>query len=149
MDSTRLYKVSVPVMSEHDEQVAVIDWLFQQSAKYPELDLTFAVPNGAMLGGGKIGAIRANVLKAEGMRPGAPDLVIPSARGGYFGVFLEMKTKTGKLSENQEQFIVEAEKQGYMCFVAYGADEAIEMLEGYLKKPYTQEIFKKLVRERK
>jgi hypothetical protein len=135
-------------VSEHDEQVAVVDWLFLQSPKYPELDLVFAVPNGAMLGGGRIGAIRANALKAEGMRPGAPDLVIPSARGGYFGVFLEMKTKKGKLSENQEQFIVQAEKQGYMCFVAYGAEEAIEMLEGYLKKPYTKDIFEVMFRER-
>lgn len=144
-----VYKPPTTKKTEHDEQVAVIDWIFLQSAKHPELDLTFAVPNGAMLGGGRIGAIRANTLKAEGLRPGAPDLVIPSARGGYFGVFLEMKTKTGKLSENQEQFIVNAEKQGYMCFVAYGADEAIEMLEGYLKKPYTQDIIKSMLEKGK
>lgn len=135
-------------LTEHDEQVAVVDWLFLQSAKYPELDLAFAVPNGSMLGGGRVGAIRANRLKSEGLRPGTPDLMIPSARGGYFGVFLEMKTKTGKLSENQEQFITKAEKYGYMCFVAYGADEAIEMLEGYLKKPYTQDLMKAMVKER-
>jgi len=114
-----------------------MDWIFRNIRDYPELDLTFAVPNGAMLGGGRIGAIRANSLKAEGMRPGAPDLVIPSPRGGYFGLFIEMKTKSGRLSDNQEEFIVEAEKYGYQCFVAYGSDEAIEFLEIYLSKPYT------------
>ena len=107
-------------------------------AKYPELDLAFAVPNGAAMGGGKVGAIRANTLKAEGLRPGTPDLVIPSPRGGYFGVFLEMKTKTGKLSENQSQFLEQAKKYGYYCVVAYGADEAIQHLESYLNKPYTK-----------
>ena len=55
-------------MSEHAEQVAVIDWCFRHMSKYPELDLIFAIPNGAMLGGGKIGAIRMNSLKAEGSK---------------------------------------------------------------------------------
>ena len=125
-------------MSEHDEQVAVMDWIFRNLRDYPELDLVFSVPNGAMMGGGRQGAIRANILKAEGMRPGTPDLVIPSPRGGYFGMFLEMKTKKGKLSENQEQFIDQAKYYGYHCVVAYGADEAIEYLKEYLSQPYTQ-----------
>lgn len=125
-------------VSEHAEQVAVVDWIFMNVGKYPELDLAFAVPNGAPLGGGKLGAIRANALKAEGLRPGTPDLVIPSPRGGYFGLFIEMKARKGTLSENQEQFLAQAERYGYMCFVAYGADEAIEFLEKYLNEPYTQ-----------
>jgi len=123
--------------SEHAEQVAVVDWIQNHISKYPELDLSFAPQNGAMMGGGRIGAIRANSAKAAGMRPGVPDLVIPSPRGGKFGLFIEMKTKIGRLHENQEQFIVQAEKYGYLCFVAYGADEAIDFLEKYLSQPYT------------
>ncbi len=125
------------MMTEHDEQVAVIDWTFSQLSRWPELDLLFAIPNGAMLGGGKIGAIRANALKAEGLRPGACDLMLPVARGGQLGAFIEMKTEIGRLSENQQQFISAVEKQGYICFVAYGAGEAIEFLDDYLSQPPT------------
>ena len=81
--------------------------------------------------------MRMNYLKAEGLRPGVCDLFLPVARGGFFGCYLEMKTKTGKLSENQKEFIAAVEKQGYLCCVAYGADEAIEFLERYLQMPPT------------
>lgn len=120
-------------MSEHDEQVAVIDWCFANLAQYPSLDLLFAIPNGAMLGGGRIGAIRMNALKAEGLRPGVSDLFLPVARHGYHGMFVEMKTLTGKPSENQKEFIVAVEAQGYFATVCKGADEAIKTIEWYVK----------------
>lgn len=127
--------------SEHDEQVCVIDWCFVNSVKWPELDLIFAVPNGARLASGRdnrTAAIRMNLLKAEGLRPGASDLVLPSARGGYFGLFLEMKSGSGELSENQKQFLEGIERFGYFGAVAYGADEAIEILQHYLEQPRTE-----------
>ena len=120
-------------MTEHAEQVAVIDWCMMNLRQYPELDLLFAVPNGAMLGGGKIGAIRMNALKAEGLRPGVPDLFLPVARHMCHGLFIEMKTSSGRLSENQTEYIAAVEKQGYFCAVCHGADEAIETLEWYMK----------------
>ena len=119
-------------MSEHNEQVTVIDWCFAMTRIYPGLDLIFAIPNGAMLGGGRVGAIRANSLKAEGMRPGVCDLFLPVARGKWHGFFGEMKTATGKLSENQIEFIAGVEEQGFYTVVAYGADEMIEQLKYYL-----------------
>jgi hypothetical protein len=121
-------------VSEHDEQVKVINWCFDMTRHYPELDLIFAIPNGAMLGGGKVGAIRANSLKAEGMRPGVCDLFLPVARGKWHGMFIEMKTQIGKLSENQEQFIAGVKAQGYYTAVCYGASEAIEQLSYYLQE---------------
>ena len=119
-------------LSEHDEQVSVINWCFNHTVYHPELDLIFAIPNGAMLGGGRIGAIRANALKAEGMRPGVCDLFLPVARGKWHGMFIEMKTKIGKLSENQKEFIAGVEAQGYFTVVCYGADEAQEQLNYYI-----------------
>jgi hypothetical protein len=120
-------------VSEHSEQVAVIDWCFDNIGKYPELDLIFAIPNGAMLGGGRVGAIRANYLKAEGMRPGVADLMLPVPRGKYHGAFFELKTLTGKLSENQEQFICRVEEQGYFAPVCWSADDTIDNLQWYLE----------------
>lgn len=120
--------------SEHEEQVAVIDWCFANTAKHPELDLIFAIPNGAMLGGGRIGAIRANALKAEGLRPGVCDLFLPVARHDYHGLFIEMKTKKGTVSESQHEFITAVEGQGYFATVCKGADEAISTLEWYINE---------------
>ena len=120
-------------MSEHDEQVAIIDWCFAQTAKHPCLDLIFAIPNGAMLGGGKIGAIRMNALKAEGLRPGVSDLFLPAARHDFHGLFIELKTTAGKPSDNQLEFIANVSKQGYYAIVCYGADEAIDVLKWYLE----------------
>ena len=113
--------------SEHSEQSTVIDWTFMMMGKYPELDLIFAVPNGA-----STGPIGKNSLKREGLRPGVCDLFLPCARGGFHGMFIEMKAHSGKLSENQEQFIAAVEKQGYYTAVCWGAQEAINQLEYYL-----------------
>ena len=109
-------------------------------AKWPELDLVYSSAYGAPLGGGKIGGIRMNFLKAEGLKPGVCDLFASFARGGYFGAYIELKTKTGKLSENQKEFIAAVEKQGYLCCVAYDTDQAIEFLEYYLSLPPTKGI---------
>jgi hypothetical protein len=125
-------------MSEHDEQKALIDWCFYHLAQYPELDLIHAIPNGVMLGGGKVGAMRMNMLKAEGLRPGVCDLFLPCARGGYFGLYIEMKDYSGRLSDNQKEFIAGVEKQGFLCYVPYGANEAISLLQKYLDMPKTK-----------
>lgn len=133
-------------MSEHSEQAAFIDWCAWNMRKYPELDLLFAIPNGVPLSDYRgsrahqnmIAGKRMNMLKAEGFRPGVCDLFFPAARGGYHGMFIEMKTKTGRLSENQKEFIAGVEKQGYICYVTHGADEAIACMELYLAIPKTK-----------
>ena len=119
-------------MSEHDEQVAVINWCFEHVYQYPELDLIFAIPNGAMLGGGRIGAIRMNALKAEGLRPGVCDLFLPAARGVWHGMFVEMKTLTGTLHPNQQEFISAVTLEGYYVAVCYGVEKTVKSLEFYL-----------------
>ena len=121
-------------MSEHAEQVAVIYWCFHNTANHPELDLIFAIPNGAMLGGGRIGAIRMHALKAEGLRPGVSDLFLPAAHKGFHGLFIELKTHKGTPSDNQLEFIANVSKQGYYAIVCYGASEAIDILEWYVGK---------------
>ena len=120
-------------MTEHDEQRAVIDWRDLHLRQYPELDLLYSNLNGAMMGGGRIGGIRANREKAAGMRPGVSDLFMPVARHGYHGIYIEMKTYKGTPSENQLEFINAVSEQGYYAIVCYGADEAIEILEWYVE----------------
>ena len=117
-------------MNEHNEQVLVVEYLHYV---YPNA-LFFSVPNGAMMGGGKAGAIRMNLLKREGLLPGVSDLIIFEPRGGYSAMFLEMKRADGGsgASENQLWFLDQVRQRGGYGFVANGADEAIEQIGLYL-----------------
>ena len=102
--------------------------------QYPNV-LYHANINGAWLAGNKGQRIgQVNKLKAEGMLPGVSDIFIAEPRGGYHGCYLEMKQRGGRLSENQEWFIAEAEKRGYFTAVAFnGFDDARAIVETYLE----------------
>lgn len=118
-------------MSEHTEQAAVCDWLDHY---YPNV-LYWANINGAWLAGSRQQRImQVNKLKAEGYLPGVADLTIAEPRGGYHGMFLEMKTITGSLSENQEWFLAQVRERGYYAVTAYGYDEAVQYLTDYLAR---------------
>jgi hypothetical protein len=115
---------------EHSEQVAVVAYL---QMSYPDV-LFWATPNGAMMGGGRAGAIRMNALKAEGLLPGVSDLIIFEPRGGYSAMFLEMKRADGGsgASDNQLWFIRQVEQRGAFGIVCNGYDEAQVVIDDYL-----------------
>jgi hypothetical protein len=103
-------------IKEHDEQVLLVKWLEAKGIRF------FAVPNG-----GERNIIVATRLKAEGVRSGAPDLIVfmPKVTVG-----LELKTKNGKVSENQKDWLSFLyDRPGWTSFCAFGVDEAIEFLE--------------------
>lgn len=115
--------------SEHDEQVSLFQWAAMQHGKYPELALMFAVPNGGLRN-----ATVAAKLKAEGVKPGVPDIFLPVARGGYHGLFIEMKRiRGGKLSTEQALWITELLEQRYAVYKCEGWVKAKECIEQYLK----------------
>jgi hypothetical protein len=131
-------------MSEHGEQVAVFQWASMSKSSYPELALLFSVPNGAKLPyttdkrGQRISR-QAMILKAEGMRPGVPDMVLPVARRGYHGLFIELKHGKNKPSPEQVAWICELRAQGYYAVVCYEAEAAIQTLRDYLDGKLQQE----------
>lgn len=109
-------------MSEHDEQVAVVQWCELHCVP------VFAIPNG-----GVRHKRTACILKAEGVRAGVPDLFVPVARGGYHGLFIEMKDVNGRPPrKSQMEWLVELNAQGYAAYWARGADSAIGLLQRYL-----------------
>ena len=114
-------------MTEHDEQAAVITWAAFNEGRYPELQLLYAIPNA---GKRSIGAAR--YMQAEGMKSGIPDLCLCCARHGYHGLYIEMKVRGGKLTDNQKRYITLLQEQDYLAIVAWGADEAIKIIEEYL-----------------
>lgn len=122
---------------EHGEQAAVMQWAMTQEGQYPELRLLHAIPNGAKLpyARNKKGvrySREAGKLIDEGLKSGVPDLSLPVGRGGYFGLYIEMKVKPNKPTQAQEAFIQALNDQGYLAVVRYGADEAIGTLTNYL-----------------
>lgn len=60
---------------EHRAQVGLFQMAELAAHRYPELRLLFAVPNGA-----RTSQAVAGKLKAEGLKKGVPDLVLPTAR---------------------------------------------------------------------
>lgn len=127
--------------SEHDIQSALIDWANLSIGRYPELEWLYANINGIPL----LGSVqqRARVIhhmKAEGLKPGVSDLFLPCARGGYFGLYMELKKKGGRVREGQAEFLAFASRQGYFDAVSYSYEEAVQVLEWYLSQPRTEVV---------
>lgn len=77
-------------------------------------------------------------LKREGVKSGVPDLCLAVARGGYHGLYIEMKRKGQTTSDNQKKWIAGLKVQGYEVSVAYSCEEAIEVIKSYLDKKIEQ-----------
>jgi hypothetical protein len=112
--------------NEHEEQCDLCDWLDSRRVRY------FAVPNGVVFGGMSrlaIAKYRA-YLRAEGLKPGAPDLVIVDpAPGCRAPVCVEMKAIGGQVSDAQMAFLDEMKARGWKVILAYGRDDAVRKLE--------------------
>ena len=115
--------------TEHAQQVALFAWMAlpDQQSKYPELKLCFAIPNG-----GERNKIVAGNLKAEGVKAGVLDIFLPVSRGGFHGLFLEMKVGKNRTTPEQKEFQTAVEIQGYATLVCYSWVEAALGIERYL-----------------
>jgi len=114
--------------TEHKHQVALFLWTAYQSRRWPELNLLFAIPNG-----GARDKITGQRLKAEGVKAGVPDMLLPVARGPYHGFFIELKAPDGSPSDKQEQWVEDLRAQGYKAEVIYGWMDARDGLIAYLE----------------
>ena len=114
--------------TEEEEQTVVMHWAAMLAGRWPELRLLFHIPNG-----GKRSKSEAVRFRAAGVRSGVPDLFLPCSRGGYHGLWIEMKAIGGRGSQEQEKWRKDLLGQGYMHEVCYGADAAIETIEKYMQ----------------
>lgn len=96
----------------------------------------FSIPNGAHYAGNKTKRIaQSKKLKREGLKPGVSDIFLMVARGGYHGLFIELKDikKTEKdVSDTQWEHIYAAREEGYKAEYAIGAEEAIKIIDQYM-----------------
>jgi len=71
-------------------------------------------------------------MKREGVLSGVSDVMLPVARNGWHGLYVELKVKGNTTSPSQKWWIAEMYKQGYLAVVCFGWVEAKDALEGYL-----------------
>ena len=114
-------------LTEHQEQVALFKWAHYAQAAMPELRLLHAMPNG-----GHRNKITAAKLKAEGVKPGVPDICLPVARGKYHGLYIELKTRQGKLSSRQQTWLADLNGQGFKALLCWSWTSARQEIEHYL-----------------
>ena len=113
---------------ESDHQIALFVWAKLMQAQHPELSLLHAIGNG-----GKRNLIEAVRMKREGVKAGVSDVFLPVARGKFHGLYIELKVKGGKLSDDQKWWLSETTKQGYHSVVCVGWVEASEVIKRYLE----------------
>jgi hypothetical protein len=119
--------------SEHAHQSALFQWIAiapEGAKRRPELNLLFAIPNG----GDRRPSVGAK-MRAEGVKPGVPDLFLPVCRDGRAGLFIEMKAGNNAPSEKQKIWHLALMLQGYRVVVAYSWEEARDLLLEYLEQP--------------
>jgi len=114
--------------TESAHQSQVIEWSrwAYKTGKYPMLNMLHCSLNGV-----KLSATQARIAKAQGMLSGVPDLFLPVPRGCFHGLYIEMKSEKGRLTDNQKWFLSNAESLGYKTVVCYSANEAIEKIKEY------------------
>ncbi len=121
--------------SESGEQTALFAWAALEGQNVPELKLMFAIPNG-----GKRDKITGARMKAEGVKPGVPDVFLPIPRGKWHGLFIELKRMgdkeakraKGTASGKQLEWKDSLQAQGYGVAICVGWQAATEVIKQYL-----------------
>lgn len=118
-------------MNKHQEDYEQT-LIFQWSAYFPVLRWMFHPPNG-----GKRSPREASRLKAQGVKSGVADILLPLPMDGFHGLWIELKRRKqdgpSKVSPKQKKFLRDMAEKGYRCEVCYGANEAIKVITEYAK----------------
>lgn len=104
----------------------VLPFIYEQ---YPGLDLIFHIPNQR----GSRSAQDNARLKRMGVKAGIPDFFLPVRKGKYHGLFIEIKSQKGKLSDTQKEVISKINEQGYAVQVVKSVDDFLSMIDEYYK----------------
>ncbi len=115
-------------MKEYELQKSIIEYIKMQ----------YNVLYCASAGGLRTSITQAKRMKATGYVAGFPDLAIFEPNGEYHGLFLEVKTKKGRVSASQLAWIKKLNERNYRAVVVYSFDEAKREIDDYLtiKKNY-------------
>lgn len=115
---------------ELSEQIAVVRWFYHQ---HPS-DVLIVSANG-----GSRNVLEAANLKRSGVRKGVPDIFLPVARHGFYGLFIELKRThregeaKARVSLEQKEMIQYLSDQGYYALVCFGFESAVDTIRQYMK----------------
>lgn len=107
---------------EDDMQINCVMWFKYQ---YPE-HLIHHSPNG-----GRRDAREGSRFKKMGVLSGFPDIIIPVARKGYHGLFIELKAEKNRLTQSQILVISKIISEGYKCEVCYSVEQFRKVVNDY------------------
>lgn len=108
---------------EHDQQCLFVDWM---RYLYPKIKV-MASGNGAPLT-----AFQKHWMVREGMLKGAADLFIIYPSRGFYGLFIEMKSKKGKISPEQLEFMDYVRSHNFKGEFAWSYEEAKKIFLEYI-----------------
>lgn len=114
--------------NESVEQATLFEWVKWNIHIHPELEMLHHIPNG-----GSRHPLEAANLKKQGVKAGVPDLSLPVPKGGYHGLYIELKAHNNTLSYNQEEWLKKLSGYGYYSAVCWGWEQAKNIIEKYLK----------------
>lgn len=120
----------MPLTNEQKEQIYLFDYLSRYKPKI--FKYAFYIPNE-----GRRSKHLGYLLKKMGLKPGVSDIFIAMDRGGYHGMFIELKAKNANGKYNkptalQLEFHNNMKENHYYCVVALGALNAISYIDYYM-----------------
>lgn len=116
-------KFRITISPEEREQIKLFCWI----NTVPELQISFHIANER-----KCTRIVGQILKLMGVRPGVPDICVPIARGGYHGLYIELKAGKNKPTDYQAEYLAKLTANGYMAVCVVGHLAARAVIETYM-----------------
>lgn len=110
---------------EEDLQIACVKWFSLQYRKYAML--LHHSPNG-----GTRRITEAKRFKAMGTKAGFPDLQLCLPNKEYHGLFIELKSRTGRQEPSQKAMQEALEGAGYRYVIVNSINSFIECVNNYL-----------------
>lgn len=107
--------------SEEREQARLIKWSHKVATRalIPDLAWLHHSPNG-----GKRDGLTGGQLKALGVKPGFPDLILPAPSKTHPGLAIEMKSDKGRASPEQSAWLAHLSAHGWDTHILRSADAA-------------------------
>ena len=107
-------------------QIDLVAWMRKE---YPGMLFT------STQAGDRRSKLAAIMMKRMGYTNGTPDLLIFEPRANYCGLFLELKSPDGRLSDDQRVWAQKARDTGYLYHPAFRLEEVKSVVKQYLDMP--------------
>lgn len=122
-------------MKLHAEEREAVDFVRLFRMRFPEVAARALIHHANERRKDRTGAGFAgyNLLMAMGFKPGLVDYQLAEARGGFNGLWAELKAPGGPLKDTQRQFLADMHAAGYACLVAWNGLAMLEATSWYVR----------------